>query len=326
MRRRGKSRPRFLSLHHRLLRSHAWHTLTPLQRAGYIEIAQLYDGSNNGRLAMSARRLAGLIPCAKNSDVLRALKDAGFIETVKVGRYAKKEEERLASEYRLTDHRCDVTGELPSRRYNPRHLWDPSTPKPKRKALTVAERVRRHRKRRNACNGERPNHWDGIVPIIGTVSVTCGAEPSSQSPKTAKNDPRKSTDVTLSVPTTGTLIHLTRGTGPLEGTRRGELGGKPLKPPFAVSLAPGHDFCKMPKINSLPPAWHWCRFEKSVVTDTGVVVPVVDHPLVGTSEGREAVAFLAQWNRARNNVVPLRNRCRQTALTRPLRSKTTAKL
>src|SRR5690349_2431852 len=128
MRRRGKSRARFLSLHHRILRSHAWHMLTPLQRAGYIEIAQLYDRTNNGRLAMSARRLAGLVPCDK-----------------KFGRYARKEEERLAAEYRLTDHRCDVTGELPTRRYNPRHLWDPAIPKPKRKALTGAERVRRHR-------------------------------------------------------------------------------------------------------------------------------------------------------------------------------------
>ena len=66
---RGKRRrvARFVSLHHRLLKSHAWHCLTPLQRCGYIEIAQLYDGTNNGRLAMSTRRLAGLIPCSKNS-------------------------------------------------------------------------------------------------------------------------------------------------------------------------------------------------------------------------------------------------------------------
>ena len=57
-----RSAPRFLQLHHRLLKSQAWHMLTPLQRCGYIEIAQLYDGTNNGRLAMSVRRLAGVIP------------------------------------------------------------------------------------------------------------------------------------------------------------------------------------------------------------------------------------------------------------------------
>ena len=68
-----RSAGRFLSLNHRLLKSHAWHSLTPLQRCGYIEIAQLYDGTNNGRLAMSARRLAGLIPCSKNSRILNEL-------------------------------------------------------------------------------------------------------------------------------------------------------------------------------------------------------------------------------------------------------------
>ena len=98
-----RSAPRFLQLHHRLLKSQAWHMLTPLQRCGYIEIAQLYDGTNNGRLAMSVRRLAGVIPCSKDSAILRELEDAGFIETVKLGRWTRKEEERLASEYRLTD-------------------------------------------------------------------------------------------------------------------------------------------------------------------------------------------------------------------------------
>jgi DNA-binding transcriptional regulator YhcF (GntR family) len=90
----------------------------------------LYDGSNNGRLAMSARRLAELIPCNKDtaSKILRCLEDAGLIEAVKVGHYAKKEEERIASEYRLTHFRCDATHELQSKRYNPPHRWQPSEP------------------------------------------------------------------------------------------------------------------------------------------------------------------------------------------------------
>jgi hypothetical protein len=125
--RKRRGVPRFLQLHHRLLKSHAWHALTPLERSGYIELAQLYDGTNNGRLAMSARRLAGLIPCDKNaaSRALKNLEDAGFIEAIKLGRYTCKAEERKASEYRLTDFRCDVTGEPPTRTYNPKHLWEP---------------------------------------------------------------------------------------------------------------------------------------------------------------------------------------------------------
>ena len=90
---------------------------------------------------MSTRRLAGVIPCSKNSPILGELEDAGFIDTVRVGKYARNADERLASEYRLTDFKCDVTGELPSRRYNERHRWEPSEPKPKRKPLSGAERA-----------------------------------------------------------------------------------------------------------------------------------------------------------------------------------------
>jgi hypothetical protein len=205
--RRGSAR--FLQLHHRLLKSHAWHCLTPLQRCGYIEIAQLYDGTNNGRLAMSARRLAGLIPCSKNSPVLGELEDAGFIETVRRGKYTRKAEDRTASEYRLTDFKCDVTGELPSRKYNERHRWNPRELPPKRKPLTGAERARRHRKR----NAERPNEWDGSVPTTGTDFVTRPKAAEATPRKTAKNGAQEGDDVTLSVPLTGTLIHLTRGGG-----------------------------------------------------------------------------------------------------------------
>jgi len=48
-RRKRRGVPRFLQLHHRLLKSHAWHALTTLERSGYTELAQLFDGTNNGR-------------------------------------------------------------------------------------------------------------------------------------------------------------------------------------------------------------------------------------------------------------------------------------
>jgi hypothetical protein len=315
-----RSAPRFLQLHHRLLKSQAWHLLTPLQRCGYIEIAQLYDGSNNGRLAMSVRRLAGVIPCAKNSPILRELEDAGFIETVKIGRWTRKEEERAASEYRLTDFRCDVTGELPTRTYNHKVLWEPSRPASKpAKALTAAERVRRHRrKKRNERNAERPSEWDGSVPVNGTVPVTSTGTGEGARRETAKNAAPNRPDVTLSVPPTGTLIHLTRGTGqkentqtnPLAPTSRREKAQKPKGTNKSgifcgstvtplKALAPGHSTCKYPSIPSLPAGWHWCRFEKAVVTDTGIIVPVVDDPMVGTEAQREAHRYLRRWVQAR---------------------------
>jgi hypothetical protein len=291
--RKRRSAARFLQLHHRLLKSRAWHLLTPLQRCGYIEIAQLYDGTNNGRLAMSTRRLAGVIPCSKNSPILQELEDAGFIDTVRVGRYTRDKETRVASEYRLTDFRCDVTGDLPSRRYNERVRWEPSEPKPKRIALTDAERARRYRKR----HAERPNEWDGSVPMNGAAPVTVPETPKFAPRKTAKNEVEQKESVTPTVPPNGTLIHLTRGEASLGGTPRGKTGDKTCLAPFAV----GHENCKRPLINSLPPGWHWCRGEQRVVTNAGIVVPLVDDPLIGSEEQREALRFLEGW---RARVVP----------------------
>jgi hypothetical protein len=284
---RGRKRrgvARFCQLHHRLLKSHAWHSLTPLQRCGYIEIAQLYDGTNNGRLAMSTRRLAGLIPCHRNSRILQELEDAGFIETVKAGRYTRAAETRTASEYRLTDFKCDVTSEFPSRRYNERHRWEPAELKPKRKALTSAERARRYRKR----HAERHNECDGSGTMNVPVSVTVPKTPKTTSWKTAKNGGQKGPTVTTSVTSNVSHIHLTKGGGS-KGTTptapRGQKGGQTHFGPNVTplrSLPPGHDLCKLPKNNSLPPGWHWCKSEQRVVTDAGVVVPIVDDPLIGT--------------------------------------------
>jgi hypothetical protein len=223
--------PRFYYIGNRRRISHE----ARLQRCGYIEIAQLYDSTNNGRLAMSVRRLAGLIPCNKDSPVLRELEDAGLIETVKLGRYTREGEERTASEYRLTDFRCDVTGEPPTRTYNPKNLWEPGERKPKRaKPLSSAERMRRLRKRKRCDerDAERPSEWDGSVPVSGTDCVTPFHEDKRQPRETGKNAASKMENVTLSVPVSHTLIHLTRGYAESEppsqasphARRRGETG------------------------------------------------------------------------------------------------------
>jgi hypothetical protein len=171
--------PRFMQLFHRMVKSHAWHALTPLERCGYLELAALYDSTNNGRLHMSARRLASLIPCNKDTaaKVLTKLEDAGFVETVKLGEFTRKAEERLASEYRLTEFRCNATGELPTRKYNPKLLWSPSDEvrRPKRRALTDAERQRRCRSRkRHEGHDKRPTKPDSLCDRVQKCHCYCG--------------------------------------------------------------------------------------------------------------------------------------------------------
>ena len=49
---------RFVSLPHWMLQSPAWRSLSPVARGVFIELAAIYNGSNNGRLALSARDAA----------------------------------------------------------------------------------------------------------------------------------------------------------------------------------------------------------------------------------------------------------------------------
>jgi DNA-binding transcriptional MocR family regulator len=66
---------------------------------------------------MSARTLAEQLGVSKSTAAraLLQLEDAGFIETVKIGSFRRRD--RMASEYRLTFHRCDASGSPPSRAF-----------------------------------------------------------------------------------------------------------------------------------------------------------------------------------------------------------------
>jgi len=123
--RRGRSTSPFVMLHWHLLDSQGWHQLSPHARLAYLELARLYNGGNNGRISLSARRLGACMPCDKAtaSRALRELDDAGFIETMRVGTFTRKD--HLASEYRLCIYTCDVTDDLPNRRWNGLR-WSPA--------------------------------------------------------------------------------------------------------------------------------------------------------------------------------------------------------
>jgi hypothetical protein len=105
---------RYVQLHHFLLKSAAWRALTPAERAVYLELAAIYNGANNGFLALSARDAAAR--CNINKDTatrcFRRLEELGFIDLVQPGGFTRKV--RHAAEYRLTKLKCDRTGERPS--------------------------------------------------------------------------------------------------------------------------------------------------------------------------------------------------------------------
>lgn len=88
---RGRSRKgeRFVKLDHWLLKTPAWQALGPVARAIYVELAQRYNGFNNGEIALSVRDAARLVHVAKDtaSKAFRELEDKGFVIRVVCGSF-----------------------------------------------------------------------------------------------------------------------------------------------------------------------------------------------------------------------------------------------
>ena len=114
---RSKSEGRFTRLMHHMLETAAWRTLPVYERAAYLEIAQLYSGTNNGRLAMGVRRLAERLNISVNKahGCIQELINRGFIEVTEASGFSRKN--RVATEFRLTQHKCDRTRQVGSRAF-----------------------------------------------------------------------------------------------------------------------------------------------------------------------------------------------------------------
>jgi DNA-binding transcriptional MocR family regulator len=113
---------RHVRLYHWLMRSPAWRALPATSRALYAELAKHYHGTNNGKIGYSARQAAkDLNISAKTaSRHFRILLDRGFIEPMKKGAFSLKE--RHATEWRMTEFTCDVSGKPPTKDFM---RWQP---------------------------------------------------------------------------------------------------------------------------------------------------------------------------------------------------------
>ena len=120
---RSTSGPSFSQLYHYLQDSEAWLHLTPAERSVYLEIARLYNGINNGRLALSVRDAADR--CRINKDTasraFHSLVEHGFIECASQGGFSFKQ--RHAAEWRLTAEMCNRTQMRPSKAFM---RWQPA--------------------------------------------------------------------------------------------------------------------------------------------------------------------------------------------------------
>lgn len=120
---RDGRKDRYFVLYHYMLNTEAWKALTPAARAVYIQIGARYDGFNNGKIAFSVRDAASEVGINKNtaSRTFKELIDGGFIEETRHGGLSRKT--RVASEWRLTAFKCDLTGALKSSLFMQRWAW-----------------------------------------------------------------------------------------------------------------------------------------------------------------------------------------------------------
>ena len=104
-------------LDHWLMDTPAWLDLDPVSRCTYIEVKRRYFGKNNGQIVAGVRELAECLKVSKDT-VARALLNLeahGFIVTMQKGSFNRKV--RHATEYRLTEKGCDVTGALATKEF-----------------------------------------------------------------------------------------------------------------------------------------------------------------------------------------------------------------
>jgi hypothetical protein len=174
---------RFVSLPHHMLRSPAWRSLSTVARSIFVELAAIYNGRNNGRLALSARDAAERVRCSKNTAAraFAELTQKGFVDLCSRGHFDRKTPH--AAEYRLTLHSCDRAGERASKRFM---NWHPDQPK------SVAG------------------------PTRGTAGVTAETATSATKENCRELSPtrdRKHHLETINGPTTGTHIIYQMGSG-----------------------------------------------------------------------------------------------------------------
>jgi hypothetical protein len=114
MKKKRATAERYVRLTHRMMQTKAWQSLEANARAIYLELAALYNGSNNGSIGLSARQAAEAIHVSKDTGArsLTLLQDRGFIVATAKGRFDRQ---RHATRWRLTEFRCDLTGQPASR-------------------------------------------------------------------------------------------------------------------------------------------------------------------------------------------------------------------
>lgn len=104
-------------LHGWIARTAAWRALDGNEKAIYVDMALRYRGTNNGQIAYSVREGAACarVGKTKGAKCLRRLQELGFIAISEPAAFSWKK--GVSVRWRLTEFRCDLTGNLPSKEF-----------------------------------------------------------------------------------------------------------------------------------------------------------------------------------------------------------------
>ncbi len=158
---------RFLKLDHWILKTPAWQSLPPASRALYVELAQRYNGYNNGEISMSVREAAGLLHIAKDTATksFHELEEKGFIRRNVCGSFNWKI--RHATTWILTEH--PFADQLPTKEFA---RWPSEKAEAGPNATTECPRI-------GTASSELASYWLLYVLDIGPSLPFCTA-PRSQ--------------------------------------------------------------------------------------------------------------------------------------------------
>ena len=114
--RRGKSK--FIMIEAYIFKCEAFRSLTCVERCLYAEMKWRYNGTNNGWIGFGCREAAEALGGISKSSAARAfqsLEEKGFIRRAQLSGFNMKN--RTATEWRLTEHVCNRTGELATKEF-----------------------------------------------------------------------------------------------------------------------------------------------------------------------------------------------------------------
>jgi hypothetical protein len=108
---------RHVRIYHYMSKTPAWKSLNGNERATYLLLSERYMGLNNGKIPYSVREIAIDLRICRDTAArcLKRLQERGFIVAMTKGAFSLKK--RHATEWRLTEHVCNVSGHGPTSEY-----------------------------------------------------------------------------------------------------------------------------------------------------------------------------------------------------------------